>query len=87
MNWRFYQWKIFLGRLSPLIPGMVAAVAVIGLFKLDVWSPLENFAASALLKWRGSIPWDERIVIVGIDDAALKQTGQFPPLAKSILNC
>ena len=79
MNWRFRYWKTWLGRLSPLMPGLVAAITVIGLFKLDAWKPLENFASSALLRWRGAIPWDERIVIVGIDDETLRQTGQFPP--------
>ncbi|MDJ0706781.1 MAG: CHASE2 domain-containing protein [Leptolyngbyaceae cyanobacterium MO_188.B28] len=58
---------------------MVAAAAVIGLYKLNIWTSLENSAAGAFLKWRGSIPWDERIVVVGIDDASLEQTGQFPP--------
>jgi signal transduction histidine kinase len=61
-----------------MLPGIVAALAIAGLLKLGVLQPLENIAYSHLFQLRGAIPWDDRVVIVAIDDDSLKALGRFP---------
>ncbi len=40
--------------------------------------PLENLSYKALFQLRGEIPWDDRLVLVTIDDASIRKLGQFP---------
>lgn len=72
MNWRFAEvgWRI--------LPGTIAAVFVGGLLKLGALQPLENAAYQGLFRLRGERKWDDRIVLVKIDDPSLKQIGRFP---------
>lgn len=67
-----------LQKLMPLLPGFCVAIGVIGLLKLGTWQPLEDLAYTALFQLRGSIAWDDRVVIVAIDEASLNQMGRFP---------
>ena len=60
------------------LPGVLTAVSVATLFKLGLWQPLENLAYTTLFQVRGPITWDERIVVIEIDDESLRQLGQFP---------
>lgn len=46
--------------------------------QLNILTHQENLIQNILYKIRGEIPWDERIVIVGIDDATLDDLGGFP---------
>ncbi len=61
-----------------MLPGIVAALAIVGLLKLGVLQPLENIAYGQLFQLRGAISWDERVVVVAIDNASLKALGRFP---------
>lgn len=61
-----------------LIPGGVAALAVGLLLKLQFLRPLEQIAYNALFQLRGELTWDERLVLVAIDDASLQELGRFP---------
>ena len=72
MNWRFseYGWR--------LLPGGFTALLVAALFKLGALQPIENLAYNALFKLRGEIPWDDRLVLVVIDDASIRRLGHFP---------
>jgi signal transduction histidine kinase/CHASE2 domain-containing sensor protein len=60
------------------LPGIIAALAIASLLKLGVLQPLENIAYSQLFQLRGAIPWDNRVVVIAIDDASLKALGRFP---------
>lgn len=72
MSWHFseYRWR--------LLPGGVTALLIAALFKLGTLQPLENITHNALFKLRGSIPWDDRLVLVAIDDASIRHFGRFP---------
>lgn len=60
------------------LPGGIAALTVAGLLQLGAWNPLERIAYNALFQLRGPIPWDERVAVIEIDEASLKQLGRFP---------
>ncbi|NJR40260.1 MAG: CHASE2 domain-containing protein, partial [Leptolyngbyaceae cyanobacterium CSU_1_4] len=87
-NWRFLnrgeaRRLNFLNR-SPssvstmMLPGLIAALAIAGLLKLGVLQPLENIAYSQGFQLRGAVPWDDRVVVIAIDNASLKALGRFP---------
>ncbi len=72
MNWRLseYGWR--------LLPGGITALLMAAMFKLGALQPLENLSYKALFQLRGEIPWDDRLVLVAIDDASIRKLGQFP---------
>jgi len=61
-----------------LLPGGLAAAAIACLLRLGAFQPLEQIAYRHLFQVRGSLVWDERLAVVTIDDASLKQLGRFP---------
>ncbi|NEP76217.1 CHASE2 domain-containing protein, partial [Okeania sp. SIO2G5] len=52
--------------------------AVIGLTFLGTWVPLEQLAYRLLFNLRGERPWDERVVVIAIDEKTLDALGQYP---------
>lgn len=72
MNWRFSElgWR--------LLPGGIAAIAIAALLELGVLKPAEQLAYTALFQARGEVAWDERLVLVAIDDASVKRLERFP---------
>jgi len=72
MNWYRgeHQWR--------LLPGGLAALALGVAFKLGLLLPLEQIAYRALFQARGALPWDDRLVLIAIDETSLKQLGRFP---------
>lgn len=72
MTCNFSSWK------QRLLPGGFSALGVLLLFKLGVLQPLENLGYQALFRFRGEQAWDDRIVLVAIDDDSLTQIGRFP---------
>ncbi len=68
----------FSKRAWRLLPGMVASLITVGLYQTGAIAPLEDAAYRGLFRLRGAQPWDERIVLVTIDDKTLAQLGQFP---------
>ncbi|MGP1386241.1 MAG: CHASE2 domain-containing protein [Thainema sp.] len=61
-----------------ILPGIATALAIAGLFQLEVLRPLEQMAYRSLFHLRGERPWDERLVLIEIDDRSLQQLGRFP---------
>ncbi|XGV98712.1 MAG: CHASE2 domain-containing protein [Leptolyngbya sp. BL-A-14] len=61
-----------------LLPGGLSAIAIALLLKLGAFQSLEQIAYRHLFQARGAIAWDDRLVVVAIDDASLKQLGRFP---------
>jgi adenylate cyclase len=59
-------------------PAIVACGFVSVLWALGAWQGLEQSTYSPLLRSRGSIPWDDRVVIVAIDQKSLDALGYFP---------
>jgi CHASE2 domain-containing sensor protein/class 3 adenylate cyclase len=83
----FKQCKNWLGRLffdrPAVLPGVVAAVLSVGMWQLGLWQPLERQGYNTLFEARnaGLLPhknWDERIVVIAIDNASLEKYGKFP---------
>jgi diguanylate cyclase (GGDEF)-like protein len=74
---RFQRW----GREGPMErywPAMLAFLIVVGLGLTGLWQGPEQQAYSNLLRQRGPIPWDDRVVIVAIDQPSLDALGYFP---------
>ena len=67
-----------LKKLNRLMPGLLASALVIFLMQLHAWAPLERMVNNQLIRWRGPVLWDSRIVMVKIDDATLDVLGPFP---------
>jgi signal transduction histidine kinase/CHASE2 domain-containing sensor protein/FixJ family two-component response regulator len=65
-------------KLWRFFPGTLAALAIALLLNLGVFQPLEQIAYRLLFQSRSLLPWDERLVVVAIDDASLQQLGRFP---------
>lgn len=61
-----------------MLPGGVAALGLAALLNLGALQPLENIAYNALFRLRGKTAWDDRLVLVAIDDASIRQLGRFP---------
>lgn len=72
MNWRLinYLWR--------LLPGSITALSFAFLIHLGAWQPLEQAANTMLYHLRGELHWDERLVLVTIDNASIRQLGRFP---------
>jgi signal transduction histidine kinase len=72
MNWRFRELsrRVFPGCLSALT---IAVASAVGLLE-----PLEHVGYNALFNLRGERAWDDRVVVIAIDDATMRQLGQFP---------
>lgn len=61
-----------------LLPGSLSALGIAILLKAGLFQPLEYAGYQALFRLRGSQAWDNRLVIVAIDDGSLAQVGRFP---------
>ncbi|MBD1864407.1 MULTISPECIES: CHASE2 domain-containing protein [Trichocoleus] len=72
MNWQFREWGL------RLLPGGITALLVVGLLEVGAWQPLEQLSYRLLFRLRGDQAWDERVVIVAIDEPSIKKFGLFP---------
>ncbi|MBW4583302.1 MAG: CHASE2 domain-containing protein [Tildeniella nuda ZEHNDER 1965/U140] len=72
MHWRFsrYGWRLLPGSLTTLIFAI--------LLLLGALQPLEQLVYSLLFETRREQAWDDRLVLIAIDDASIKQLGRFP---------
>ena len=67
-----------LRKLKRLAPGLLASLLVIALMQIHAWAPLERKIDDQFFRWRGSLPWDDSIVAIKVDDRSLNQLGSFP---------
>ena len=65
-----YKWR--------LLPGLLTVTAVVFFLWVGIIQFLEQPTYRALFRLRGEIPWDERVVLITIDDASLREIGRFP---------
>jgi CHASE2 domain-containing sensor protein/signal transduction histidine kinase len=72
MNWRFGElgWRLF--------PGSLVALTMAAASYLGALQPLEYIAYNVLFHLRGEAAWDDRVIVIAIDDASMAQIGQFP---------
>ena len=73
MNWLFSKRII-----KKSIPWTVSTVISAILFNLGAFQPLEYFVYNRFTNWRFDRNWDERLVIIAIDDASIEKLGRFP---------
>jgi signal transduction histidine kinase len=69
-RWREHGWR--------LLPGLVTALVIGCAVELTLLAPLEQIAYRTLFRVRGERPWDERLVLIAIDDESIQQIGRFP---------
>lgn len=65
----------------PWLPGVIAAALGSGLALLGAWEPLERFVYQGLFLTRdrlNPVQWDERLVVIAIDNASLSTYGSYP---------
>jgi adenylate cyclase len=74
MNWQFPRWR----RVSPLLPGGMAALIFLIFLKLGILNSLEQITYITLFQLRAEVPWDKQVVVVAIDDPSIRQLGRFP---------
>ena len=68
-------------RALPLLPGLLSAAVGASLITVGAWEPLERMAYRGLFLTRQTlapVEWDDRIVVVAIDDASLGLYGPYP---------
>lgn len=70
--------KRLVEHLWRLLPGAIAAVVIALLLQGQAFQPLEQMAYRSLFDLRGPQPTDDRLVVVAIDDASLRELGRFP---------
>lgn len=72
MTWSFgkHYWR--------LLPGGLVTLVFATLLKLGAIQPLEYAAYNLLFAIRGETPWDERLVMVTIDEPSIQKLGRFP---------
>jgi signal transduction histidine kinase/CheY-like chemotaxis protein/CHASE2 domain-containing sensor protein len=59
------------------LPGPLAAAIAIGLVQLGATVPAEDFAYNRLTELRGERAWDDRVVVVEIDDRSINKFGDL----------
>jgi signal transduction histidine kinase/CheY-like chemotaxis protein/CHASE2 domain-containing sensor protein len=67
-----------LGSFWRWLPGPLAAAISIGLVQLGVSQPVEDFAYNRLTELRGERAWDDRVVVLEIDDASVAEFRDLP---------
>ncbi|OKH43547.1 hypothetical protein NIES30_24660 [Phormidium tenue NIES-30] len=61
-----------------MVPGVVVLGLVVGARLLGLFQGLELKMLDTLLRWRPAEPTDERVLIVGIDEADIQRLGTYP---------
>jgi signal transduction histidine kinase/CHASE2 domain-containing sensor protein/ActR/RegA family two-component response regulator len=59
------------------LPGPLAAAIAIGLVQLGGTVPVEDFAYNRLTELRGERGWDDRVVVIEIDDRSMTEFGDL----------
>ena len=60
------------------LPTLFATIAIIPMVSFGILQPIEFSAYNSFTNWRGDRPWDERVVVITIDDASISKLGRFP---------
>ncbi len=60
------------------LPGPIAAAIAIGLVQIGATMPVEDFAYNRLTELRGERAWDDRVIVVEIDDESAAKFRDLP---------
>ena len=64
--------------LTRMLPGVLLGLGLSLAHMGGVWQTLEDVSYRVLFKVRGARSWDDRVVVIEIDDDSLKKLGAFP---------
>jgi diguanylate cyclase (GGDEF)-like protein len=77
-----YQAKRARQRLACLVcralPTIFATIIIIPMVYLGFLQTIEFWAYNSFTNWRGDRPWDDRVIVITIDDQSLSKIGRFP---------
>lgn len=73
-RWRSRLVRLILG----ILPTIFATIITIPLISFGVLQPIEFFAYNNFTNWRGDRLWDDRVMIIAIDDKSIHKLGRFP---------
>ena len=77
-----YQTKRWRSRLVFLVcralPTIFATIIIIPMVYLGFLQTIEFWAYNSFTNWRGDRPWDDRVIVITIDDQSLSKIGRFP---------
>lgn len=71
-------WKTVQPIWARVWPSVLAGVGVGSLLQVGAWQPMENLAYNLLFRLRGDNGWDDRVVVIEIDEASVDRYGTFP---------
>lgn len=83
-NWRkllrkgWPWWQHIQTLWEPLWPGLLSATGVWLLLQLGALDSVENLAYTLMFHLRGAQAWDDRVVVIEIDEASVQRYGIFP---------
>ncbi|WP_103666542.1 EAL domain-containing protein [Pseudanabaena sp. BC1403] len=78
-NYPTKRWRSRLvGLIFRALPTVFAIIIIIPLLSLGFLQTIEFWAYNSFTNWRGDRPWDERVIIIAIDDKSLSEIGRFP---------
>ena len=60
------------------LPGPIAAAIAMGMVQIGATMPVEDFAYNRLTELRGERAWDDRVVVIEVDDDSLAQFKDLP---------
>jgi CHASE2 domain-containing sensor protein/signal transduction histidine kinase len=69
-RWQELAWR--------LLPGSLMALVLGGIGQLGMLNPAEHLAYNYLFQLRGTTAWDDRVVVIAIDDASIQRLGRYP---------
>ncbi len=72
MRWRFSKLK------GQWLPGAISGALIALLWMCNALQPLEDLGYNLLFQLRGAQAWNERVVVIKIDDKSIQAAGQFP---------
>lgn len=73
----FARLQHYLRTNPPWIAGTIATILTVISIPTGIWNPLERAGYNLLFQVRSPSEWDDRIIIIGIDEKSLQEYGQF----------
>jgi diguanylate cyclase (GGDEF)-like protein len=61
-----------------VLASLLSYLLMLGLLAIGCLQPLDHWLYQVLFQARGAKPWDDRVVLVKIDETSLQQFGAFP---------
>ncbi len=73
-----WPWQRIRRQASAFVPGTLASFFVLLLFSVHGWDAAEHGVYRLLFHLRGARSWDDRLVLIAIDEASVRTLGRYP---------